>query len=50
MGLTGLGIFHTIIGVIALVSAIIAFVKYGKIDLSKITGKIYFLFNHSYLA
>lgn len=42
MGLTGLGIFHTIIGVIALVSAIIAFVKYGKIDLSKITGKIYF--------
>jgi len=42
MGLSGLGIFHTIIGIIAIVSAIIAFVKYGKIDLKQLTGKIYF--------
>ncbi len=42
MGLSGLGIFHTIIGVIAIVSAIIAFVKHGKIDLRQLTGKIYF--------
>lgn len=42
MGLSGLGIFHTIIGIIAIVSAIIAFVKHGKIDLRQLTGKIYF--------
>ena len=42
MGLSGLGIFHTIIGIIAIVAAIIAFVKHGKIDLKKLTGKIYF--------
>ncbi len=42
MGLSNLGIFHTVIGVAAIVAAIIAFVKYGKIDLSQLTGKIYF--------
>lgn len=42
MGLSNLGIFHTVIGVAAIVVAIIAFVKYGKIDLSQLTGKIYF--------
>ena len=42
MGLSGLGIFHTIIGIIAIVSAIIGFVKHGKIDLKQLTGKIYF--------
>lgn len=42
MGLSGLGIFHTIIGVGAIVAAITAFIKYGKIDLSKLSGKIYF--------
>ena len=42
MGLSGLGIFHTIIGIVAIVSAIIAFVKHGKIDLRQISGKIYF--------
>ena len=42
MGLTNLGIFHTIIGVAAIIAALIAFVKYGKIDLSQLTGKIYF--------
>ena len=42
MGLSNLGIFHTVIGVVAIVSALVAFVKYGKIDLSQLTGKIYF--------
>lgn len=42
MNLSGLGIFHTIIGISALVSAIIGFVKYGKIDLAARSGKIYF--------
>jgi uncharacterized membrane protein len=42
MGLSNLGIFHTVIGVAAIIAALIAFVKYGKIDLSQLTGKIYF--------
>lgn len=42
MGLSGLGIFHTIIGVGAIVAAITAFIKYGKINLSELSGKIYF--------
>jgi uncharacterized membrane protein len=42
MGLTNLGIFHTVIGVAAIIAALIAFVKYGKIDLGQLTGKIYF--------
>lgn len=42
MGLTGLGIFHTIIGVAAIVAAIISFVRFGKIDLTQLSGKIYF--------
>lgn len=42
MGLSGLGIFHTIIGVIAIVAAVIALIRNGKIDLSKLSGKIYF--------
>lgn len=42
MGLSNLGIFHTVIGVVAIVAALIAFVRYGKIDLSQLTGKIYF--------
>jgi hypothetical protein len=44
MGLSNLGIFHTAIGIIAIVAAIIAFVKSGRIDLSKPAGKIYFYF------
>jgi hypothetical protein len=44
MGLSNLGIFHTIIGVIAIVSALISFVRYGKINLYHITGKLYFYF------
>lgn len=42
MGLSNLGIFHTAIGVIAIIAALIAFVRYGKIDLGQITGKVYF--------
>ncbi|PWG78393.1 hypothetical protein [Pararcticibacter amylolyticus] len=42
MGLTTLGIFHTIIGITAIVAALISFVRFGKIELSLLTGKIYF--------
>ncbi|NIG55420.1 hypothetical protein [Chitinophaga sp. Cy-1792] len=42
MGLSHLGIFHTIIGVAAIISAVISLVKTAKIDLSLLTGKIYF--------
>lgn len=42
MGLSNLGIFHTIIGIVAIIAALIAFVRHGKIDLSQLTGKIYF--------
>lgn len=44
MGLSTLGIFHTAIGIVAIIAALIAFVRYGKIDLSRPTGKIYFYF------
>jgi len=42
MGLSGLGIFHTIIGIVAITAAIISFVRFGKIDLTHLSGKIYF--------
>ncbi|MDC8103581.1 hypothetical protein MTQ00_03420 [Chryseobacterium sp. B21-037] len=42
MGLSGLGIFHTIIGIAAIAGALLSFIKYGKIDLSRLPGKIYF--------
>jgi len=42
MGLSNLGIFHTVIGIIAIVAALISFVRFGKIDLTHLTGKIYF--------
>jgi hypothetical protein len=42
MGLSNLGIFHTIIGIIAIIAAIISLVRFGKIDLTQFTGKIYF--------
>jgi uncharacterized membrane protein len=42
MGLTSLGIFHTAIGIIAIVAALISYVRFGKIDLKHLTGKIYF--------
>jgi len=42
MGLTNLGIFHTIIGILAIVAALTSFVKHGKINLAVLSGKIYF--------
>lgn len=42
MGLSNFGIFHTVIGIIAIIAALTAFVRYGKIDLSRLTGKVYF--------
>ena len=41
MGLSVLGIFHTIIGIGAIVGAVVAFIKYGKINLDVLSGKIY---------
>ena len=42
MGLSNLGIFHTIIGVVAIFAAVIVFIRSGKIDFNQQTGKIYF--------
>lgn len=42
MGLSHLGIFHTVIGVAAIIAAIISLIRSGKIDLSQLSGKIYF--------
>jgi len=42
MGLSSLGIFHTIIGVAAIIAALTDFIKYGKINLNALSGKIYF--------
>lgn len=44
MGLSALGIFHTVIGIVAIVAAVVGFIKNGKIDLNLLTGKIYFYF------
>lgn len=41
MGLSSLGIFHTIIGVTAIVAATISYLKYGKINLAITSCKIY---------
>lgn len=42
MGLSSLGIFHTIIGIIAIIAALVSFVKHGKINLAALSGKVYF--------
>jgi hypothetical protein len=42
MGLSNLGIFHTIVGVIAIVAAVVSLIRYGKIDLTQLSEKIYF--------
>ncbi|MCP2029720.1 putative membrane protein [Flavobacterium sp. HSC-32F16] len=42
MGLSSLGIFHTIIGIAAIAAALADFIKYGKINLNMASGKIYF--------
>ncbi len=44
MGLSNLGIFHTVIGIIAIISAIISLIKSGKINLDTLAGKVYFYF------
>lgn len=42
MGLSSLGIFHTIVGVGAIVAAIVSYLKFGKIHLGQLSGRIYF--------
>ena len=42
MALSNLGIFHTIIGVIAIVAALVSYIKFGKINLAVLPGKLYF--------
>ncbi|PWN62978.1 hypothetical protein [Chryseobacterium viscerum] len=42
MSLSSLGIFHTIIGILAIIGAITGFIKYGKINLDQLSGKVYF--------
>ncbi len=42
MGLSSLGIFHTVIGVVAIIAAVVSLIKSAKIDLGKLAGKIYF--------
>jgi uncharacterized membrane protein YfcA len=42
MALTNLGIFHTIIGVMAIIGAILSYSSYGRINLDKKSGLIYF--------
>jgi uncharacterized membrane protein len=41
MSLSILGIFHTIIGIGAIIGAFVGFIKYGKINLSVFSGKVY---------
>lgn len=41
MGLSYLGIFHTLIGIIAIITAIASFLRYGKVNLERLSGKIY---------
>ncbi|UAY54159.1 hypothetical protein [Arachidicoccus terrestris] len=41
MTLSNLGIFHTIVGLISLISAVISFTRYSKISLERLTGKLY---------
>jgi uncharacterized membrane protein len=42
MGLSNLGIFHTAIGIIAIVAGVVSFINFGKINLARVSGKIYF--------
>lgn len=44
MGLSNLGIFHTVIGLVAIIAALTAFIRYGKIDVGSVAGKVYFYF------
>lgn len=42
MGLSNTGIVHTIIGIIAVVAAIVSYLLFGKINLAAVWGKLYF--------
>lgn len=42
MGLTSLGVFHTLIGILSIFAGLFSFVKFGKIHLEKLSGRIYF--------
>lgn len=42
LGLSTLGVFHTLIGILAIGAAIRSYVMFGKINLAHSTGKIYF--------
>lgn len=42
MGLSNLGIFHTVIGIVSIVAALLSFTRNGKISLAHLNGKIYF--------
>ncbi|UFH54072.1 hypothetical protein [Spirosoma sp. KNUC1025] len=42
MGLSNVGIVHTIIGIIAVVAAIVSYLRFGKINLAAVWGKLYF--------
>jgi hypothetical protein len=44
MGLSHLGIFHTVIGVVAIIAAFVSLFKSARIDLGRLSGKIYFYF------
>jgi len=41
MGLSNVGIFHTVIGIVALIAGLIGYARHGKIDLRQATGRIY---------
>lgn len=42
MELSNLGIFHTIVGIAAIVGALAGFIRYGKINLGVLSGSVYF--------
>jgi FtsH-binding integral membrane protein len=42
MGLSNLGIFHTVVGIIAIIAALGSYVKYGRINLTGKSGGTYF--------
>nr|WP_288811277.1 hypothetical protein [uncultured Sphingobacterium sp.] len=42
MSLSSVGIFHTILGILAIVAALAGFIRYGKINLATLSGRVYF--------
>ena len=42
MGLSNLGIFHTVVGIIAIIAALASYLKYGRINLAGKSGTTYF--------